>query len=392
MLVLVFACEPATVHGTRPHEEATPLQVLFAGHMFVTNATDVPVLFPRLSAVLQQEPWSAQSLGQMLAEKYHGFSTDTFVINAQDLASNAAASPLVMGLAFDSELISVESFVVGRRTTYKVLGELSAQALFFDFNTRSLVAAYPLIIQRVDLLDHSPTPAEEIDVVRKLLASPDSVNMLSVFDAALRRLSLRVSPAYRLGFGDVVFDESVRAHMPPWLEAESGRAERALANRFAQWMATHQAVAMVPFTAGQAVAGGMALRYANGEMVNLKLPSPDFVFNVTITGIRKVELKRGPGASVYAYGVFARIHLGQALSNRSYLDVAIKHVVTKTIPTTQRTVDDWATYQETMLDLIDEFTVRLGRPGMKAWLAPRMTGSAGVPDLKDVTELMERIR
>ena len=57
------------------------------------------------------------------------------------------------------ETASVERF--GR--LYKLLLQVRAQALFFDFKSMTVLRAYPFSFAYVDTLDHEPTQVEKDD-------------------------------------------------------------------------------------------------------------------------------------------------------------------------------------------------------------------------------------
>lgn len=380
----------AGVPSARSAEQsAAPLpKVLFAGQMYVTDASDIKVAFPYLSNVIPELAVNGKPLSQVLAAKYHGFRTGTFEVDAQQLGDSVAKAPLVMGLAFDSETVSVERF----SDVYKTLIELSAQVLVFDYKNRTVISAVPLFVQRVEVSASAPTDGEMQHLVLRALMDNAGHSIVDEFDRALPTLTIRSTSNSRLGIRSVVFRPAALERMSKSRASSPSLAERALANRLAQYLAVHQKVAVVPYSKGQSVGGAMALRYADGNTFTLRLPEPDYAFEVEVLDLRKATLKKTVGATAQAFGVFAHVRLLEPLSGRTYLDVILKHAGVKTVPVTQQSVDDGAAYQEVLLGLIDGFAARLSAPSLKDWLTERLTPNQVLPDLTVVSALMEKCR
>ena len=390
MLLVVELSTPTVAYrGTvKPRPGSAVPTLLFAGHMFVTDASDIETVFPSLSRAIRTLERQGRPLSRLLTSRVQSAKPVSFEIESQQLGDSLAKSPLVLGLAFDHETVSVERFT----DTTKVLVELSAQALVFDYKNQVVVAAYPVVIQRVDVRDRAPSEVDVESIVQSLLTDNGGHSVVDEFVRTFESVDLRPTPNFRIGTRAVVFADAALAMVSPGLKARPGLVERSLANTLAQYMSVHQRIAMVPYSRGQAVAGQMALRYANGDVFILKLPVADYAFDLEVLDFRRAAVKSTVAATSYAYGVFARIRLVEPLSGRAYLDVVLKHAGTKTVPIRQESVDDWAAYQEVLTDFIDEFTKRLSSEELNKWMKDRVMPKGTSVATAEVRRLVEICR
>ncbi len=65
---------------------------------------------------------------------------------------------------------------------------------------------------------------------------------------------------------------------------------------------------------------------------------------------------------------YLTIKAEEPLSGRTYFEATIKNGAVKIVPATQSEINDWAAYQDSILALIDKFTIQVSNP-TKKWVA-----------------------
>ena len=65
--------------------------------------------------------------------------------------------------------------------------------------------------------------------------------------------------------------------------------------------------------------------------------------------------KKNSGSS-WVYGAFANIKISQLALGKTYLDEKIKYGISKVIPSSQKTVQDWPIFQNSLVALFNDVT------------------------------------
>jgi hypothetical protein len=136
-------------------------------------------------------------------------------------------------------------------------------------------------------------------------------------------------------------------------------------------------VSLLPYTKGEAIGSKMALRFSNGDTVNLNIPEPDFVLDLTVRGFKKIKAGENRAKIAWVYGSFVRVTLKQPDFDRVYFDIPFKFTVVKEVPVTQKSVDDWSAFQESLFAFFSDFSRQVSDPSKK-WLK-KVTNAENVP-------------
>ena len=150
---------------------------------------------------------------------------------------------------------------------------------------------------------------------------------------------------------------------------------------------------MVPFAKGYAIGTVMSMRVSDGQVWELKLPSPDYEIAVELSGFRKVKVSEVPGgATSYVYAAYSRMRIEEPMLRKVYLDTAIKHGEPRVIPASQRYVDDFPHFYDALNGLFVRISQSMGAKGDDKWLR-QATGAQDIAQQISLTrELIDQCR
>jgi len=346
-------------------------KVYYAGLSFIGNHSDNQKSYPysyKLAEVKNEE--GIPLLEKILVEKVRGVQRDDldFIIN--DLGDYKSGDSVSIALAIDWENVAIEQ--IGG--LYKLVLDLHAQVLIFDYGKQKVVGSYPIAVQLRDVSPEYPF-TEKIESLFKTLfyGNDKNINILDVFSSRIQTVSIKRSYGQYLRVTEVNIEDKAR----PFFPDDHSDFERAfsglLAQSFGKFLSTNQDVSMLPFSRGEALGNKMAMRFANGDIFNLEIPSTDFGIKLTLRGFKKGSVGKTSSKEAFAYGSYMRIKLEQPDFGKVYFDRPIRNVAVKEVPVTQTDVDDWAAFQESLFALFDTFSKEITDTDKK-W-AQKTTGS-----------------
>jgi len=321
----------------------------------ISSDSVVSVLTARLNQILQ------------------GIRNDTFNIVFEELGTIGSDAPSSIALAFvlDRETVSVEQ--IGEN--HKILISLSAQALFFDFREMAVVSTYPMSLIYIDIMKSAPNDEDKAALVEKLYLGSLKVNVFDEFAKTLSAAKLNTSVSRRIQVTDVFVDPAVTESLPAFWQQHPDDFGAFLSQQFGRSLSKNQDVPVLPFTKDYAIGNRMSASFADGSVYSLSLPEPDYVVSLTLKKLVKVEHAKVAAGTSYIYGSYLTVKAQEPLSGRVYLDATIKNGAIKIVPVTQKSVDDWPAYQDSLLALINKFTAVLDAP-TKDWAKKHVGDSA----------------
>lgn len=360
--------------------------VQFAGVAFISEHQDVNDAFPLSKKVYDQLVNTDASLDHTLLSNVSAIDNPSFVLTSDHLANlNGTDSAIVLAFSLDRETTATEK--IG--DSYKLLVDISVEALFFDFKQTSIIASYPMVLESISVYKEPPTDAQKLEVVRAILSGTDSNSLPSYAVHTLKNITVNSKIGSRLGIRHVSIDSAAQTILPPELRDNSHRAEVMLAQQFSNFLVKNQHVSVVPYTTGEAIGYRMSMRFANGRVFNLKLPEADFTFDLTLQGFKKVQFGQSAAGTSWVYGAFVTVTLSEPLSGKEYLNSTFKNGETKSVPATQANVEDWPGYQESLLGLFNKLTLAFSDPASD-WLAHATSEKTISQQLRSTKKVIEQ--
>lgn len=367
--------------GTAAAAEGTGPQVYFAGIASTGSAGDTATRLPHVHAYLQQP--RAILINQQLLRGLTARPPAHFQLRSAELASlDGNGGAVVMAVAIDRETV-VQEHIAGQ---HKVLFELAAQALFFDFHERQVLFSYPITLQRIELYPALPTAAQIQAVADEVMAGTGPDSLPAALADELGPLTLPSASSRRLQLTEVVIPPALSARFP------AGRIDDAMVgHEFSKVLASTLRLPLLPYATGQAIGGAMAARVADGTVYNLTIPAPDYRITLEITDFREKTLSETPAVRQQLYGAFYRVRVEEPLSGKVYFDQSLRNGATRTIPASQDEVDSFAAYYETMLGGFSSFA-QASSGGATDWSRQQTGGRAFSNQLKSLKELINSCR
>lgn len=348
-------------------------EVQFAGLAFITEHQDVGATFPHAQRFLREE-----SLNALLWEKLSSLQNSSFILKADHLADiTRSDSVIVLAIALDAEIISTEKI----DGLYKVIAGISGQALFFDFKQQAVVASYPINVEHRLSFEAEPTEQQRFDAIRDVLFRTDENGLIGHAVNTLSAAKLRFGDGARLGIGSVSILDEARDHLPGYLRENPRRAETMVAQAFIRFLSESHQVSILPYTKGHAIGNRMATRLANGQVFNLEVPEADFSFDLTLERFKKAQFAQVAAGASWIYGAAVSVSLTEPLSGKKYLHARFKNGETKRIPSSQETIDDWPSFQESLFGLLTKLS--------NSFKEPRNDWARSASDNKSIADQLE---
>lgn len=373
LVVLLFTALAAT-------QAAAADSVAFAGFAYAGDAQQIAARFPVTRQVEAELTASGGAPNKAISRSLAARPPANFSLSSDGMASlKHSDQALATALVVTSETISSERF--GR--LYKVLANVRGQALVFDFKAMTVLRAYPINVTYLDVLDHQPSEREKRDRVKRLLLGGDKPGLFDRYAQVLSGAKLPSSGTRYLQISQVNVAPEALAQLPEGLKTGSGVAEGWLADMFGEALLDKAGVPILPFTKGYAIGNAMAMRFADGEVFNLKLPEPDYTIQVDLKGFKRVEYGSSAAGTSYIYAVYSHVKLGEPMSGKQYLDADFKNGEVKAVPVTQSEIDDFPAYADSLRGLFTKLSSSLGGQDSD-WLAAASSGD-NVSKQVDVT-------
>lgn len=165
-----------------------------------------------------------------------------------------------------------------------------------------------------------------------------------------------------------------------------------LADMVSEAVSTQAGVPIVPFSKGYAVGNVMSMRISDGKVWNLKLPQPDFEIRAELTDLKKIKFSEVEGgATSFVYGAYAHVRIDDALQ-KSVLNTSLKNGVTRVIPASQNTVNDFEHFYDALNDLLKKLALAMGGQGDGNWIKTAAAAKDIGAQLTQTQELIKQCK
>jgi hypothetical protein len=329
--------------------------VAFAGFAYAGNANTIETRYKyskRYEARLTAKGTDINArLRQSLSGRKYPFD-----LNLTDNADSQGDEALVTALMITSETVSEERF----GPIHKLLIQVRAQTLIFDFKSKKVRRTYPLSFAYLDALDHAPTESELDDRIaiayEGIQGKPGIVER---YADALTTATLPQSGELFLQITNVSIAPDAQAAIAPEMTAIPGAAETWLADHLGEALNSKAGVPLFPYSKGYAIGNVMAVRLGDADF-NLQIPAPDWEISVALTGVKKVKYAENAAGASYVYGAYSTIKISEQGGSRTAVDAQFKNGEVKAVPATQTYVDDLPAYHDSIRGLFDKLAEVLG--------------------------------
>jgi hypothetical protein len=358
--------------------------VYFGGAAFTGAISEASENIPVTHAAIGESGLFA--LNQQLVRALSARPPQHFYLDHSDLAAlDGTGSSMAMAIAIDRETITIEQ--VGAQ--YKLLVEIAAQALFFDFRERMVRFAYPVTIQRIEVMNSPPGDSRSAELVRQMLLGESPASLGPAVADALHGMRLPDVASRRIQVVEVTFSETITSNFP-----EIARQAQAgiVGHEFSKILSGGLQLGVLPYRSGQAIGYAMAARFADGRVYNLTIPPADYEIRIALQDFRSGVIKESAAFRQDVLGAFFDVRVEEPVSGRSYMSQPLRFGATKTIPASQPAYDKVSAYYETLLAGLATFTQSIAGKDADKWVKEQPNARELQANLKSVRELIAKCR
>lgn len=362
--------------------------VYFAGVAYTGYAVNIDTSFPHISRLLGQHGIA------MLNKKLRARITRATLpetISFDSLGSIKDASrATALALGLNSESTTIEH--IG--SVYKLRVEISAQALFFNFHNKQVLGGFPFIIDYITVLQAAPTERDIDDAYRQIIfGAGDMHSLAAVFTSTLARAQVPNPSSKHLRVVSSTLGPKAIAYLKRYApNVDINALPQQVAQAFGTYLAANQHISILPYSSSQAIGSAMAARFVQGSAYDLRVPQADYAIKLNVAGFKKLVSSHSDVATVYLYGAFVDVGVLEPLSGHVYFSQRLKQGLTKTVPASQSSVDNWGPTFDTLKTLFSNFTNSLTNAD-NPWLKYGMPkGGEAKDQFKSLKELIASCR
>lgn len=293
---------------------------------------------------------------------------------------------VVMAVALQHEEFSQEYNYSSQ--VYNGFYDCYFEILFYDFDTKNLIASLPFDFEISMLSEKKFTQNEILKRIKDFYLEDRPFNRI---ENIINNFDLKRKYNLRIGITNVEIDDRAFNDMPLNSKKYLNATKNLLAQTFSKRFSYIHNISMVPYTEGQVIGNAMKLRFIqSNEIYSLKLPNPDFHINLKLKGFKKVLAKSSPSENLYVYGSFFDIKIHQPEIDQVYFDEALRGVTKVKIPINQSEINHWRKYFYNIEKLFNDFSQNIIKQDKK-WL--KETSKNNIKkDLKVLKELINKVK
>lgn len=364
------------------NNSAEVVKVYFAGFAMTGDSAASATNFPFTTELLEEKKDKGiSSLDQEAQGRIKGVNNPRLQIVTNELGDYRKGDGIVAAVVIDAEDVSEEK-IEGKT---KIDAALRGQLIAFNFKEMKVVGSYPLTAVGLDLVDGVPTPERKKSLIRELYSGKRN----SLIAELVSRLnSININTSYTHG----IQIKSVNINDDAFKIIKKGDQEKRdvamlLARTFEKYLSANQNVSVLPYTKDQAIGGRMPTRFSNGDVYNLVIPDADYTVTLSLNKFKKAEVGESSVERVYGYASFMNIKVEQPEMMKMYVDINVRNVAARKVPKHIQTMDDRASYMESMLKLNDVFTKQItdqNSDWMETWTESKKDVRSQLEDLSEV--------
>jgi len=259
---------------------------------------------------------------------------------------------VVMAVALQHEEFSQEYNYSSK--VYNGFYDSYFEILFYDFDTKNLIASLPFDFEISMLSEKKFTQNEILKRIKDFYLEDRPFNRI---ENIINNFDLKRKYNLRIGITNVEIDDRAFNDMPLNSKKYLNATKNLIAQTFSKRFSYIHNISMVPYTEGQVIGNAMKLRFIqSNEIYSLKLPNPDFHINLKLKGFKKVLAKSSPSENLYVYGSFFDIKIHQPEIDQVYFDEALRGVTKVKIPINQSEINHWRKYFYNIEKLFNDFS------------------------------------
>ena len=347
---------------------AKSTNVYYAGFAFASDNDAIKTAFPYTSELLEEKVGGKTArLEAELKSHLKAIKNPNFTL-LEEQGDSKSGDAVSLAFAVDWENVSQEK--LGSST--KIVVDLHAQILVFDFAEKKLINAFPIRMQIIDNQSGEVSHKHILGLFHDIYYGASNQSIFDVFVNRMNTVTIKPTYGHRIRVTSVTLED--KAHKTLAEAKENENTFKSFAARiFSESLSDNQSMAVMPYSKGQVIGGKMAARFYNGDVYQLEIPEPDYTIKLVIRGFKKVKADETSAETAWAYGSFAHVTIELPELHKVYMDTDFKYAVSKTVPLRLTKLDDWTAYQESLLALFDNITRQISAQNSD-WIEKWATG------------------
>ena len=328
-----------------------PTDVKYAGFAFCGNFKDIPLNF-KYSSTLAESTKDENNRTIFDKELLKFFKDNKTSISGFNLLIGGDSDTKIsMALAVNRENISV----VNIDDVYKIVVNLCCNIIFVNFDGMKVVASYPLYLEYIDVIKEQPTESYKLDIIKKLYFSED-FSVLKILKERLSNLKLNNDAKLSLKIMNVNLEDEAKDKLDIYKD-NLGAFESIVAQKFSDFLSSKLNVSVLPY-AKDYLGARMSLVFSDARVQDFEIPSASYGIDFTLRKLTKELYKEEVGENAYLYGAYSTVKVYGPDLGTQYWEKKVKYGAVKNVPKLQKTVDDFAVYDEmtglVMLEAVKE--------------------------------------
>jgi len=293
---------------------------------------------------------------------------------------------VVMAVALQHEEFSQEYNYSSK--VYNGFYDSYFEILFYDFDTKNLIASLPFDFEISMLSERKFTQDEILKRIKDFYLEDRPFNRI---ENIINNFDLKRKYNLRIGITNVEIEDRAFNDMPLNSKKYLNASKNLLAQTFSKRFSYIHNISMVPYTEGQVIGNAMKLRFIqSNEIYSLKLPNPDFHINLRLKGFKKVLAKSSASEDLYLYGSFFNIKIFQPEINKIYFEEELRGVSEVKIPKDQSEINHWRKYFYNIEIFFDNFSKNIIQHDNK-WL--KETSKNKIKNkIKSLSEIISKVK
>jgi hypothetical protein len=322
--------------------ESNKQDVYYGGFAFCGKASDVEKSFPIASSLNTPTDDRTPFLGRVAREFFQKNGDRFSRMNLQFGSARREDTPLVLALALTDEKVLRDEF----NDFHKLVIQLNFEILILNFKELEVVASQPICIEFIDAGKEPFDDAAVSERMKKMVEGADS-QLFTAILAKAEQIQPRSKNQCTLQVRQVSIGEKALPFLPELLRQDTNAYVQTVAQQFGSLLTSKIGVALLPYAKDELNAK-MALVFSDGSAVQFKIPAPTFAVDLDVKGFKKVLDKSTDAESLWIYGAFLDIRVYEPEFNIVYLDAPVKYGVSKVVPATQKSVDEFPVVSEAL--------------------------------------------
>lgn len=362
LIIVLVASSFSCTSSAKIDDNSTKTTVYYAGFGFMGRFDNIAEKFPHAARLNQQKGRQIGRLTAYFTEQLKQQNFNNIVVNFNSVDQNRNR-PLMLAMSVERETLSLD------RGNNPIV-EISAQLLFFDYESRVLLGNLhiPVAFKGIKGADNKSD-------IEKLFEQAyfSKTGLFNIANNKLKTLALSDFEGIRLQVASVSLEDGAKKFLP---QANNQLIMEEYIGQYASAMLGKHKVNIIPFSKGATIGRQMAIRLNDTSAFNLVLPKADYELDITL---QRTDLMAKKHWNIY--GVKFDIAAKQSFNNKSVLNMPLFYTSKVKANTKEKSLDQWAPFEDAIESSLADWAKQFANPSSK-WCKRYSSGSAACAQLK----------